>query len=448
MGGSVGTDPGWSMCHDREAFRQFGSIEALVPNGDVPRMFNFGANARNRTYNEVMVPTSIAYDGTGTTIGVELTNWFAAQTFDPGTTVKFQPGGTYKIMDGAVDLAALSDVTIDGNGATLLRDDIIAEPLRHPNVTGYLMAAGASNLTVRNLHVSGVVTNDPTAWPTWNGAHELVASSGDWYLDDSIGDPQGPLEGPSFFNDNGDAGVYNVALAFEVAFHFDGCTNILVEDCNLHGMGSDGIYFKGASAGCTVRGVEVRRNGRQGVAVVDGSNFLIDTCDIISTRSGIDIEPLGVSETVDGVTITASTIKAQLNCVAAGSTKDVDNVTVTANTFVLGNPILASGGPGRAGTRNGWTVANNTGQQTRSNACITFQNTTGFLIDTNTIPGDATPGYAINIEGTGPSSGITITDNTFTGYTTLVNDTPGGSTWSESGNTPSSHTSLPASLPR
>jgi hypothetical protein len=265
-----------------------------------------------------VVPSSI--DATGATaVGEELSRWLAAVAHE-ATVIRFQPEGTYRVDDASVALEGFTGVTLDFNGATLQRSRILDQPLRYPNRNGFLRVLRSRDVTIENLRVRGI--NASEGLPT-----EVVAANDRAYPMEP-GDPT--------------QGSYCVALEFEHGIDLVDCQNVTVERCDLAGMFGDGIYGQGELDGVWIRNVDIGRNGRQGMAFVQGRNITVHDAWIIdSRRSGIDLEPNSTTDVMEHIEITDCRIRSRLLAFASKGRGRVDRVRIAGNVIEgSGVPVI------------------------------------------------------------------------------------------------------------
>ncbi len=358
------------------------------------------------------VPDTI--DATGTTdVGQALTDWIA--TLEPGNTVRFREDGTYRIDDATVELPDLADTVLDFAGATLMRTRILDQPMRYPRNHPFLRLTNPTRVTVRNMLVRGIVTNEPGVMPA------------------TIVDQRGVARGVAVRTLDG-AGAYCVSYEFEHGISLNGTVeDCIVEDCDLAGMGGDGVYIKGEGAhDITVRRVKIRRNGRQGIALCSGRDILIEDCDIVSSRGGIDIEP-DTPTTLERIEIRNCTIASHLLAFPCGGAGPVHDVNIHHNTITSsGTPVLFV--VNRRHERTGWQFADNVDTSTGRAGpfpAVRLDNVRDAVIARNTLPRRQGAGAGVGFWDT-PSHDVAVYDNDFTGHSAIVEDRAGGSTWTES----------------
>ena len=198
----------------------------------------------------VDIPASI--DATGAQDVTQALNTVLAAAPD-GATVRFPAGGRFRI-DGVMTVAGKRDLTIDGQGSTLVAPTDGAEHpapdyrLRGswPRLRRHVVVADSSGITIRDLAVAG-----PNA-----------------------------------------GGRYVARLEGQAAFTITRTHDVLLDGVTARAVYGDGVYLVDASSGVTVRGCTFDHIGRQGVAVVDASDVRVEHCTIADVaRSAIDLEP-------------------------------------------------------------------------------------------------------------------------------------------------------------
>lgn len=392
----------------------------------------------------INVPSEIHSDGSAD-VGATLTRWLEqAQALlgERPAIIQFAQNGVYRIDDAAVVLDGASNLTLDFRGATLKRTRVIDQHLRYRGRHGFLrLINGPTNVTVRNLNVRGVNTND--------GSIEAVADAtadGKYWLRDADGKLQ-TIDNAAGLP-AGQYGIYSVALAFEHGIDIVDGVNVLVENSDLRGMGGDGVNTIGmATNGITVRNVTIRRNGRQGIAIVAGTGFLIENNDIMSRRAAIDMEPDRATHVTTDIVIRNNTLRSQLLAFASGGPGEIHNVHIHDNDiYKTGVPVLSVKSSGGLHRRTKYRFENNTVHTALSSSkpLIELGNVHDSVVVGNVIPRTAgsCSQTAVGFT-TAPSTSMAVGYNTFDGAAPVVQDVVGGSAWLEAGNVTGTAPSVP-----
>ncbi|MCA6073415.1 right-handed parallel beta-helix repeat-containing protein [Fulvivirga sedimenti] len=163
-------------------------------------------------------------------------------------------------------------------------------------------------------------------WPR-NRAHFVIKNS------DSIIVRDLRIVGPNI-NGGVKEEAYVKELEAQHALELRNTSYIQITDCAFSQIYGDGIYITGTSENIDITKSIIEKNGRQGIAITNGSNISIRENQIsMIRRSHIDLEPNNDGEIVSNVLIENNEFGRQrLNWVAAASSKGVvRNVTVKNN---------------------------------------------------------------------------------------------------------------------
>jgi hypothetical protein len=168
-----------------------------------------------------------------------------------GGVVRLARDGNYRV-DGMIVLSERRDLVIDGNGARIFAGTR-GEPGRNQ-----LRFLGGSGIKVRNLEIQG--------------AH-----------------PHGGLDG------------YVPELEFQAAITIAGVTDIEIDRVNIHDTYGDSIFIDRLlekddqdTVGVWIHDSTFARNGRQGIAVIDGRDIVIERNRFTDMARGtVDLEPVG-----------------------------------------------------------------------------------------------------------------------------------------------------------
>src|SRR6185503_413034 len=102
------------------------------------------------------------------------------------------------------------------------------------------------------------------------------------------------------------------------------------------------------------------RNGRQGIAVTDAGNVIIERNRFDHVRrSTIDLEPNGRSWRVSNVFVLNNTVgEGRLLFIASHGQGPVNDVVISGNRLI-GHPLTIDVKPPDGARRSNWVVANN-----------------------------------------------------------------------------------------
>lgn len=234
---------------------------------------------------------------------------------------------------------------------------------------------GCSNITVRNLRVEG--SNYTMALTLANGAPPF------W------------LGGPDNGGVNNSRG-YRACWEAEHAFAFDGCTNIVFEDCQAQDIWGDGLYLGSYATGTnnfTGARLDLVGMGRQGIALsrcadVLITDFALGSASIRNRRAGLDLEPV-LNWIVERVEIGNFRVyMGNMTGIAARGSYKVDDINIhdgMYHPYGTGGKIDVGASDGTR--RKNWTLRNLTFVAFGSPvAAAVFVNVDNVLIDNCTIP--------------------------------------------------------------
>jgi hypothetical protein len=199
----------------------------------------------------VEVPSSIDASG-GRDVTADLNAFFAKVT--PGTTVEFPANARYR-AEGIVQIESLQNVTISGNGSTLI------------------------------AHTDGSGGSPPekryrSHWPRLRQHLSVLQSSGVTIRDLAIEGPNG-------------GGKYVPALEGQAAIAVAASSKVEIDRVSVRGVYGDGVYVAAKTSDVRIHDSSFDSVGRQGVAVVDGATVTVERnrFDHVG-RSVVDLEPV------------------------------------------------------------------------------------------------------------------------------------------------------------
>lgn len=271
----------------------------------------------------VDVPASI--DATGHRDVTQELDAFLARVPD-GVTVRFPANGRFHV-EGVVLLVGRHDLTVEGNGATLVATtdgSAAARPqgkyrLHWPRLREHVEIRKSTNVTVRDLTVRG----------------------------------------PN------DKGAYVASLEGQAGFAITKSDGVLLDGVSATDTYGDGVYVFGVSHSVTVRDCTLERNGRQGVAIVNAEQVTVEGCTIRAAgRSVFDLEPLPAWR-VRAVHLRKNTIDGYHNFLlaAAGAGPGMSDVWLEGNVARGDGGVTVFAGIDRF-VRQGIHIVGNRGEGT------------------------------------------------------------------------------------
>lgn len=298
---------GSSVCADPEAYRRLGTVEVNSPDGNLPKIWQFGRGGR--VFDEgdgpedpdpggpvYTIPSS--FDATGATdVSAALQAWLITLPF--GIQLQFPEGGVYRV-DNGLRFRRRQDTRYFSPGAGC---QFIVGTTGDRNRSN-LWFDLCIDIQVDNLHVKGANPN--------GGNH---------------------------------ATGYNDNLEGQHGFKIGACQGALIENCSATETYGDGVWiggdiatypeFPAGSTDITVRNFRGTNIGRTGFVCVWGEDITIEDSSLTNgSRTGIDFEPVGDNAYVDGVLVQRCTFhNFKLNWIAAQGRERVDNVTLLDNVL-------------------------------------------------------------------------------------------------------------------
>ncbi len=162
-----------------------------------------------------------------------------------GAVIRFPENAGYRI-EGTLTLADRQGIVIDGNGATFRSLDRIDDGprLQVRNRAHWRVGRDSRLIALRNLTVRGPHDEAGTDADAWDAAREA-----------------------------------------QHAFDIDGARDVLIEDVRASHVLGDGVYIR--SQGVVVRRSRFHHLGRQGVAIANARDVLVEQCDFRDIRRGV-----------------------------------------------------------------------------------------------------------------------------------------------------------------
>lgn len=325
-------------------------------------------------------PTSIPADGS-VDVTTSLQAWL--NTLPDGATARLANGGLYR-TEGPLLIKDRAGFTLDGNGATLQAftdgsgissPDVYFNP-NWPRKRTRVTVLRGSGVTVKNLVLRG---GHPSA---------------------------GAI-----------SGAYVADLEAQMGVEFVDTTAGLVTDCEVYDVYGDFVYVQN-STNVTAQNVYARRNGRQGMSVVRGSNVWLVDNDLAETgRAMFDIEANVDADVIDNVHIERNTCgQSRLLWLAnGGQSWHISNIYIRDNvmTALSGVPVIQVTNGETDGKRGPYFIEGNTFHVAGSPAPgFRFDNVTGVSFTDNTATFDPTRSMiAVRLT----DSDASLARNTFTG---------------------------------
>lgn len=284
----------------------FAILVVLIALGMVTQI---GETAPTGAATVVPVPGTI--DRTGTSDVTDPLNVFFAG-LAPGSTVMFPPGGRYRV-EGVLMLLHHHDLTIEGNRSTVfaLTDGAGRAPPRAgyraywPRRREQWHIRDSTDVTLRNLTVQGA---NPNA-----GAR-----------------PE----------------AYVPALEGQAGVAISRSNNVVLDSMRIQATYGDFVWITGASSNVTIRGGNFQRSGRQGIAIVNAHDVVIEDNDIRDVaRSVFDLEPIGRAR-AEHVLLRANRVGSYRNFLlaAVGGGPGVNDVWLQRNWVYGGNGVSVAAG--------------------------------------------------------------------------------------------------------
>jgi hypothetical protein len=260
-----------------------------------------------------------------------------------GGVVRLARDGNYRV-DGMIVLRERRDLVIDGNGARIFAGTR-GEPGRNQ-----LRFLGGSGIKVRNLEIQG--------------AH-----------------PHGGLDG------------YVRELEFQAAITIAGVTDIEIDRVNIHDTYGDSIFIDRLlekddqdTVGVWIHDSTFARNGRQGIAVIDGRDIVIERNRFTDMARGtVDLEPVG-ELAVENVHIIDNHVgPGRLLFVPMAGGAPVNRVVIARNTL-RGRVLSVSAKTPEGQRRRQFWVVDNTTDTPATGPPVEFFRVDGAVVHGNQQP--------------------------------------------------------------
>jgi Right handed beta helix region len=291
-----------------------------------------------------------------------------------GGVIRLAAGGAYRV-EGTIVLRDRHDLVIDGNGAR-----IFATTTGAPDRC-QIKIQGGSGLKIRNLEIQGA---NPHAG-----------------LDERAYDPE---------------------REFQAGLALEGVTDLEVDRVNIHDTYGDHIFIgrlsdgRRASERIWIHDSSFARSGRQGIAIIDGRDVVIERNWFTDMRRAtVDLEPVG-ELAVENIHIIDNEVgPGRLLFVAAGGGAPTNRVVIARNTL-HGRPLTLTVIPPEDQRRQDYWVIDNTTDFTDMKATLAFTRTDGAIVRGNRQPLSGGAPLVVITD----SCDIGVTDNDLTPSTRAV----------------------------
>jgi Right handed beta helix region len=294
------------------------------------------------------VPTASAQDAEaidatgGSDVTAELQALFD-RTPDGGV-VRLARDGDYRV-EGTIVLNDRHDLEIDGNGARLFAT-MTGAPDRCQ-----IKVLGGSGFEIRNLEIQGA-------------------------------NPHAGL----------DERAYNAELEFQAGLTLEGVTDVEVDRVNIHDTYGDDIFIgrrvedRRVTERVWIHDSSFARNGRQGIAIIDGRDIVIERNKFTDMRRGtVDLEPAG-GLVVENVHIIDNEVgPGRLLFVPAAGGGPVNRIVIARNRL-HGRPLTVAVETPEGQRRRHFWVVDNVTDKTWDKATLAFTRTDGVIIRGNRQP--------------------------------------------------------------
>jgi hypothetical protein len=260
-----------------------------------------------------------------------------------GGVVRLAPDGDYRV-EGTILLNDRHGLVIDGNGARIFATTT-GEPDRNQ-----IQIRGGSWLKVRNLEIQGA-------------------------------NPHAGLDG------------YVPGLEFQAAITIAGVTDIEIDRVNIHDTYGDHIFIDRLkekddrdAVGVWIHDSTFARSGRQGIAVIDGRDIVIERNRFTDMARGtVDLEPLGALA-VENVHIIDNHVgPGRLLFVPMAGEAPVNRVVIARNTL-RGRVLSVSAKTPEGQRRRQFWVVNNTSDAPATGPSMEFFRVDGAVVHGNRQP--------------------------------------------------------------
>jgi hypothetical protein len=264
-----------------------------------------------------------------------------------GGVVQFEQDGNYR-LEGTLVVDERHDVRIEGNGARIFA-----------TTTGdahrsQIRVSGGSGLKIRDLEIKGA---NPHA---------------------GLGD-----------------GAYVSELEFQHGISLEGATDVELDRVNIHDTYGDLLYISRHDDRRVAERVWIHhstfaRSGRQGIAIVDGRDIVIERNAFTDMRRAtIDLEPTAWGWSAENVHIIDNEVgRGRLLFVAAAGVGPINRVVIARNTLRGRDLGVMMKSPEDRRRRHFWVV-DNTSDFTAKASPLRFTRADGVIVHGNRQPMNA-----------------------------------------------------------
>ncbi len=283
-----------------------------------------------------------------------------------GSTIAFKANGHYR-SEGILSVVGRSNLTFDGNGATIYATSNTSANRRNWNVRG------SNGITFEQMTVQGA---------------------------------------------NPKPGTYDPNHEFEHAFWIDGSSNIEINRVTMTRNRGDCVYLSDASGSLAwsnniwIHDSTCIGNGRMGIAIVAARHVIVERCSFSNIAyQVIDLEPNKQSPAQGSsyVTIRNNTVHGALKdyLVGADGWGPIDHLTISGNR-VIGGTLRITVRPmsGSGYRRTAIVITNNTGTASASGPVMYFGANDGL-----TVTGNSQPMSSGSMTSVTNSTGVHISGN-------------------------------------
>jgi hypothetical protein len=297
-------------------------------------------------------------------------NAFIAAAPNP-STITFPSDACFEIA-GKLELQMKQGLTVEGNGATFRAKGDGERSRWHWGLEG------GSDITIRNVTVKG--------------AHPKGGATDDAYVRDR---------------------------EHQHGFRLAGVRNVTLEDVTVTDVYGDFVYLREASRDVKVLNSRFERNGRQGIAIVEGEDVLIRGNSLTgAARSMFDLEPNDDRRIIKNVTIEDNDIGSFKNRLLAID-KDgfISDVRMVGNRVKGGRLEIRVGDylkdAGQGNRQRNISIIGNISDSLSRNAVIQVSDVDGIVIRNNVQPFESLPQEAAVLAVN--SCDVVVEENQFTG---------------------------------
>jgi hypothetical protein len=287
-----------------------------------------------------VVPVPGSIDPTGRVDVTKRLQQFLASVRS-GRDIRFRKGARYRV-EGTLFLRQRQRLTIDGNGSTLFAKTRGAPDRSH------WWIKGGSRIVFRDMRIQG--------------ANPHAGTAKDAYV-------------RKFETQHG--------------FRFDGVDGAELDRVQVHDVYGDFVYVGRDENRVPSRNIWIHdsvfaRNGRQGIAVTDAGNVIIERNRFDHVRrSTIDLEPNGRGWRVLNVFVLNNTVgEGRLLFIASHGQGPVNDVVISGNRLI-GHPLTIDVKPPDGARRSNWVVASNLSNTSVHNRPMRFFDIDGLVVRGN-----------------------------------------------------------------